>query len=115
MIGIKRSSKMISRIKQGKSSWSSPGVAWLGYFGQVAGALIKPPEATAQLAPAHEISERDKTRITAIEEKSRKLGYQVKVRILYAGNDATTARLRMQAMVGTFKQFNTTNLNGFQS
>ena len=74
---------------------------------------LQPP--TAAGASTYELSEREKTRVTAIEEKSRKLGYQVKVRIIYAGNDQATAKLRMQAMVGTFKQYNTTNLNGFQS
>jgi len=108
----KRSSTMVKRIKSGRGVWSNIG---LDYFGQVLGALLKPPAATTSATGGYEPSERDKTRITAIEEKSRKLGYQVKVRILYAGNDQTTARLRMQAMVGTFKQFNTTNLNGFQS
>jgi hypothetical protein len=39
----------------------------------------------------------------------------VKIRFLYAGHDQHTARLRMQALVGAFKQFNTTNLNGFQA
>ena len=60
------------------------------------------------------MSERDKGRISEVEKKSTKLGYQVKVRIAYLGEDTTTARLRMQAVVGTFKQFNSTNLNGFQ-
>lgn len=106
----KRSARMITRIKSGRGAWSNAG---FGYVGQAFGALFRPPAATGNKA-AYEPTERDKTRISAIEEKSRKLGYQVKVRILYAGNDQATARLRMQAMVGTFKQFNTTNLNGFQ-
>lgn len=108
----KQSSKMVNRIKSGKGAWTNAGTAGLSYFGQAFGALVRPPSETAT---TFEPSERDKTRITAIEEKSRKLGYQVKVRILYAGNDEATAKMRMQAMVGTFKQFNTTNLNGFQS
>ena len=109
----RKSMRAVSRIKSGYSTWPSSGSSSLGYFTQALSALLKPP--TPSTASNLDISERDKTRITAIEEKSRKLGYQVKIRILYAGNDQYTARLRMQAMVGTFKQFNTTNLNGFQS
>lgn len=106
----RKSVRMASRIKTGGgTSWSGG----LSYFGQALGAMIKPPEATEKTT--YEPSERDKTRITAIEEKSRKLGYQIKMRILYAGNEPILAKQRMQAMVGTFKQFNTTNLNGFQS
>jgi hypothetical protein len=77
-------------------------------------ALARPP-APGEGAKPPEISERDKSRITAIEGKSIKLGYQVKIRFLYAGHDQHTARLRMQALIGAFKQFNYTNLNGFQS
>ncbi len=108
----KKSSAYISKIKNGGGLFSG-GMGILGYIGQIFYALNAPPVDTGD-KKAPEVSERDKTRITAIEEKSRKLGYQVKIRIVYLGNDKTTARLRLQAMVGTFKQFNTTNLNGFQ-
>jgi hypothetical protein len=106
----KRGSKMVSKIKGGKGFFGSTG----SFVGQAFGALVKPPEATTKGA-APEISERDRTRIAAIEEKGKKLGYQVKIRILYAGHDQRLAKLRMQAINGAFKQFNTTNLNGFTS
>ncbi len=112
----KRGAKMISKIKSGKGSiFSGAGGATLQFTGQMIAALVKPPEASATATGAPDLSDRDKTRISAIEEKSTKLGYQVKIRILYAGHDQPTARLRMQAMVGAFKQYNTTNLNGFTS
>ncbi len=53
--------------------------------------------------------------IKAIEEKTNKLGYQVKIRVAYLGPDQAVARQRIQAIVGAFKQFNTTNLNGFNA
>ncbi len=109
----KKSSAFISKIKNGSSIFSGGGLNILGYLGQIFYALSTPPGESSGSAKSPEVSDRDKTRISAIEEKSRKLGYQVKVRMLYLGNDETTARLRMQAMTGTLKQFNTTNLNGF--
>ncbi len=51
--------------------------------------------------------------VKGVGEKIGKLGYQVKVRILYLGPDQTLAKQRLQAIVGGFKQFNTTSLNGF--
>ncbi len=51
--------------------------------------------------------------IKAVGEKTTKLGYEVKIRIAYLGPDPSLAKSRIQAMVGSFKQFNTTNLNGF--
>jgi hypothetical protein len=104
----KRSAQMVKRIKE---KAVSGGVGMRGLLG----ALAKPPEYDQKSGGAGDLSERDKSRISAIQEKSTKLGYQVKIRVLYAGNNEGSARLRMQAMVGTFKQFNTTNLNGFQS
>lgn len=50
---------------------------------------------------------------TAIETKAQKLGYAVKIRTAYIGNDGNVAKQRLQALVGGFKQFNTINLNGF--
>lgn len=109
----RKASKYASRVKSGKGKLKSDTAGTIIFFiGQMLEALWKPPEDKAKSAP--EISERDKGRISEVDKKSTKLGYQVKVRLTYLGNDATTARLRMQAIVGTFKQFNSTNLNGFQ-
>ncbi len=112
----KKGAKTVSKIKSGRGSFGGGvGGSTLSYAGQVFGALAKPPEQIGGETKAPELSERDKSRIAAIETKTVKLGYQVKIRILYAGHDQTTARLRMQALVGAFKQFNTTNLNGFEA
>lgn len=108
----KQSTKFVAKIKSGSSIMSGGGI--LGYLGQLVWLLVQPPEETSKTKTTPDVSERDKTRISAIEEKSRKLGYQTKVRIVYLGSDQQVAKLRMQAMVGTFKQFNTTNLNGYK-
>ena len=112
----RKSSRYNSRVKSGRSGGSGDVLSTIGkYLLQVLEALWKPPaDPKSGGAKPPEVSERDKGRISEIEKKSTKLGYQVKVRIAYLGNDQTTARLRMQAIIGTFKQFNSTNLNGFQ-
>ncbi|HEX6258240.1 MAG TPA: type IV secretion system DNA-binding domain-containing protein, partial [Candidatus Saccharimonadales bacterium] len=108
----KRSSRYVSNVKtRGGGSGdllSGAGGAMVRFFE----ALWKAPEAKTA---AKELSERDRTRISEAEKKSTKLGYQVKIRLAYLGEDAHIAKLRMQALVGTFKQFNSTNLNGFRS
>lgn len=86
------------------------GFAW---FAGLLEALWRPPEA-GKGAAEKELSDRDKTRIAEAEKKATKLGYQVKIRLVYLGESTVNARLRMQAIVGTFKQFNSTNLNGFK-
>jgi hypothetical protein len=101
----------IRRVKGGKRiSFGSIDLQWLS---NLVTALWTPPEGgTAGAAP--ELSERDKTRITEAEKKATKLGYEVKVRLVYLGQNKLDAELHMQALVGTFKQFNSTNLNGFK-
>ncbi|HEX6462030.1 MAG TPA: type IV secretion system DNA-binding domain-containing protein [Candidatus Saccharimonadales bacterium] len=102
----KRSAAYVSRVKSG----GGEGASAFGAAASFVGALAKPPETNDK---PKELSERDRTRMSEAEKKSTKLGYQVKIRLVYVGNDRQTARLRMQAIVGTFKQFNSTNLNGF--
>lgn len=76
-------------------------------------AVWTPPIASDK-SKQSEVSERDKTRISEAEKKATKLGYEVKIRLVYLGDNNESSRLRMQALVGTFKQFNSTNLNGFK-
>lgn len=84
---------------------------WVGGF---FAALWKPPEEGAGGSAPKELSDRNKTRIAEAEKKATKLGYQVKIRMAYLGESTVNAKLRMQAIVGTFKQYNSTNLNGFR-
>ncbi|MGH7156631.1 MAG: type IV secretory system conjugative DNA transfer family protein [Candidatus Saccharimonadales bacterium] len=110
----RKGARMAARIKRGRGLFGGSSGSGMSYAAEAFAALVRPPTGSGE-TKAPEISERDKSRISAIEEKSNKLGYQVKIRLLYAGHDQHTARLRVQALVGAFKQFNTTNLNGFIS
>lgn len=112
----KASERWVTSVRNGKM-FSFGGGEGLNakWFGGLLAALWKPPEQGAGAAgAAKELSERDKTRISEAEKKATKLGYQVKIRLAYLGESEASAKLRMQAIVGTFKQFNSTNLNGFR-
>jgi hypothetical protein len=109
----KQTTNWANGIRNGKSSSLKTGLAWVP---QMLEALWKPPEAGAGgTTTVKELSDRDKTRISEAETKATKLGYEVKIRIAYLGDSAVNARQQMQAIVGTFKQFNSTNLNGFKA
>jgi len=113
----KSAERWVSAIKAGKNGLSmfSGGGFNFKWFVTALEALWKPPEQGAGGKPATpELSERSKTRISEAEKKATKLGYQVKIRLAYLGENQTNAKLQMQAIVGTFKQFNSTNLNGFK-
>lgn len=110
------SESWIAGVKSGRGSLfgggTGAGAKWLvGLFA----ALWRPPEQGDSTTATAELSERDKTRISEAEKKATKLGYQVRIRLAYLGESQTNAKLRMQALVGTFKQFNSTNLNGLKS
>jgi hypothetical protein len=87
----------------------------LSWLAGVLAALWQPPASgPGGEGKAHELSDREKTRIAEAEKKATKLGYQTKIRFVYLGESETNAKLQLQALVGTFKQFNSTNLNGFK-
>lgn len=106
----KESYSWIEKVKSGGGFdlFGGGGMKWLGTIFE---ALWKPPEQGE--SSTVELSERDKSRIAEAERKAAKLGFQIKIRLAYLGESKSSARLRMQAIVGTFKQFNSTNLNGF--
>lgn len=106
--------KWIKRVKSGKKPLlSSLGIDWT-WLVEVIGALFRPPAGGTGSEVKVELSERAKTQIAKAEEKATKLGYEVKIRLAYLGQNEIDAKLNMQALVGTFKQFNSTNLNGFK-
>ena len=106
--------KWVKRVKSGKRSFNFLGIDWV-WLSELFSALFRPPAGgTDNPAPKLELSERDKTRVEKAEEKATKLGYEVKIRLAYLGDNQVDAKLNMQAVVGTFKQFNSTNLNGFK-
>lgn len=109
----KKSDSWIKSIKNGKKEFSISNLLNLAWLVEILGALWRPPEAGKAAAPK-ELSERDKTRISEAEKKATKLGYSVKIRLAYLGESNINAKLRMQAIVGTYKQYNSTNLNGFK-
>lgn len=110
----KASDRWIKSVKKGKSSFALENGGGLSWLAGLLSALWQPPEQGIGNSIPKDLSDRDKTRIAEAEKKATKLGYQVKIRLVYLGDNTTSAQLNMQAIVGTFKQFNSTNLNGFK-
>ncbi len=106
------------RVKRGAGS-ILPGLGrggGLQWIISIFTALWQPPQQGAGKDKSSlDLSERDKTRIAEAGKKATKLGYDVKIRLAYLGESQTSAKLHMQSLVGTFKQFNSANLNGFKS
>lgn len=74
-------------------------------------ALWAPPETKTE---APKLAEHQTAQASGAEEKSHKLAYEIALRIVYRGSTSPAqARMRIQAITASFKQFNTTYLNGF--
>lgn len=110
----KTTDRWVQRVKSGKRLFLNTGGFDWTWVLEAFAALFRPPAGGTNSEVKVELSERDKTRISKAEEKATKLGYEVKIRLAYLGQNQTDAKLNMQALVGTFKQYNSTNLNGFK-
>lgn len=76
--------------------------------------IIGPPEASEGKKEERKLTAEEESIISGIEEKSEKLGYSTKIRLVYVASSPDKSKERIQATIGAFKQFNTTNLNGFK-
>ena len=75
--------------------------------------LWAPPESKSETV---KLTDAQQTRINSAEEKTQKLGFETQVRIVYRGNALKQqAQLQMQSIVASYKQFNSTYLNGFET
>lgn len=83
------------------------------FFIDLIQALISGP-AEAGIKSGKQLSSEDEGRVSAVELKSEKLGFETKIRIIYLAKTNGKASQKIQAVFGAFKQFNTTNLNGFK-
>lgn len=98
----KKSERYISGLREGNSG-STPGA--------ILRAMVAPPEQ----GKAQKLTEYDQARASGAEDKSHKLAFETSLRIVYRGNvTAHQASLRIQSIIASYKQFNTTYMNGFE-
>ncbi len=76
-------------------------------------ALWKPPETAAEGA---RLTDAQTTKTSGAQSKAQKLAFETCVRIVYRGNTSKQqAQLQMQSIIASYKQFNSTYLNGFEA
>lgn len=71
------------------------------------------PSAETNTAKEIQLSAPMQAAIEGVETKSTKLGYQTKIRLVSFAKDEIGAQSKIHNIIGSFKQFNTTNMNGF--
>ncbi|MGH7142224.1 MAG: type IV secretory system conjugative DNA transfer family protein [Candidatus Saccharimonadales bacterium] len=105
----KKSERYIAGIKH--SGGSRTGTSMSGLLE----VLWAPPD-FKETSSGSSVAEYDQVRASGAEAKSQKLAFEVAVRIVYRGNvPLPQARLQMQSIIASYKQFNMTYLNGFES
>lgn len=89
----------------------------LGFTKELFNAAVTTPEQKPKAPEPVRLTSSDEAKVKAIEEKVAKLGFSIKVRVGYITKkaDLQAAKIKLKSVVGAFKQFNTTNLNGFQA
>ncbi len=99
-----RSSERYVAKMKGQSSMTTTGLLSV---------LWAPPETKAETA---KLTDDQQTRVGAAEQKVQKLAFETQVRIVYRGNTLKQqAQLQMQSIIASYKQFNSTYLNGFEA
>ena len=97
-----KTEKYLSKMKGGKTSTTG-----------LLSALWAPPETKTEPA---KLAEHEQLRASNAETKSQKLAFETQMRIVYRGRaPEQEAKLRLQSIIASYKQFNTTYLNGFES
>ena len=110
-----RAISYIAGIKAGKKDFKTTLVKGLTGLASdvVRGALSGQPASPTPVPAKVELAPGVDEVLKRIEEKSNKLGFQTRIRIVALDQTAIVARQKLDLVVGSFKQFNTTNLNGF--
>lgn len=105
--------QFIKNMREGKSS-SPIAQGALSWLSQLLRAIWQPPTQPEKgsAKPVIELTDSQKALLNSVNEKIGKLGYEVKIRVVHHGPDRNLNRLRVQSVVGAFKQFN--DANGFQ-
>ena len=103
----RKSERYISSLKNG-------GTSSRGFTRGMAEVLWKPPEYIKETTT--KIADYDQTKASGAEDKSQKLAYETNLKIVYRGHvPKPQAQLRLQSIVASYKQFNTTYLNGYEA
>lgn len=76
--------------------------------------LVKPGEDFEKAPSEVKLSASVEEALKGIEQKITKLGFETKIRIMTIATDSITAKMKCQNVAAAFKQYNTTNLNGFR-
>lgn len=115
-----KGNKIVSDVRAGKKSGGtdifSATIKGIQHFARmIFWQAVKPgTELAEEKKPEVKLPASVEEALKGIEYKITKLGFETKVRVLCVSSDPVSAKVKCQNVAAAFKQFNTTNLNGFK-
>jgi len=114
-----RGHAMVESVRSGKKLKGGGvggkfGKAIFGFLSALLTQAVNPGAETVEIKSEVKLPASVEDALKNIEQKITKLGFQTKIRILALGHDSVTTKLKCQTIAAAFKQYNTTNLNGFR-
>jgi len=109
-----KSMGQIAKIR-GQVGGSGVVTGLLNFFTMVFSHILSSGAASETKSEERKLTGPEEEAVKGISEKATKLGYEVRIRIVCFGNDPMEAKGKIQSIVGTFKQYSATNINGFNS
>jgi len=126
-VGDEWQEKGIYFINQVKSGTQHKGFSWKGLPESFAKTILEFGKNFLKLAinPHHELAPGGgegevklsgpvEEALKSIEYKVMKLGFETKIRLVAIAHDPASVQVKAQSLAAAFKQFNTTNANGFR-
>ncbi len=113
-----RAIKYITSVRAGGNKGGGLLKALMTLLGDVMGSLLAGSKAEISSSPAAakvELPPGVDEALKKIEEKSATLGFQTKIRLVALSENVMMSRQHLDLVIGSFKQFNTVNLNGFSA
>jgi len=114
-----KGNKIIQSVKSGKKIGTSGIAQSLGggigiFLKLIFAQAVRPGADAPKEAGPPVLSGAVEEALKGIEYKVQKLGYSTKIRIIAISSDPISAKIKTQGVAATFKQYNTTNGNGFK-
>lgn len=110
-----KASEVAKKKRKGKKSGGASDVKAFSWFAMAFGALSKPPEEKSGMSSSDEpLSSHEEGIVAAIEEKTRKPGFETTIRIVTSSNIAQRSQKLLNNVVASFALYDSPGKNGFK-
>ncbi|HYF97063.1 MAG TPA: ATP-binding protein [Patescibacteria group bacterium] len=110
----KKAAELAKKKRKGKDSSKAPDVKALSWFAAAFEALWRPPEGKSGSGNEEVLSSHEEGIVAAIEEKTRKPGFETVIRVITSSNIASRSQMLLNNVVASFSLYDAPGKNGFK-